>query len=79
MKTAHFADLKVKGQWDVFVSDLMPIENSISEKIGKVREPRRANHSGFRSMIASLAEKTGRGVTFSVVEDRADVHRQHLC
>lgn len=35
---------------------IVPTENSILEKIGKVREPQRANHSGFRSMIASLGE-----------------------
>ena len=29
-------------------------------KIGKVRERRRANHSGFLSMIASLAAKQAR-------------------
>jgi hypothetical protein len=35
---------------------LVPTENSILKKISKVREPRRANHSGFWSMIASLGE-----------------------
>ena len=35
---------------------IVPTENSMLEKIGKVREPRRANHSGLRCMIASLGE-----------------------
>jgi hypothetical protein len=34
----------------------VPTENSILKKIGKVRESWRANHSGFRYMIASLGE-----------------------
>jgi hypothetical protein len=37
----------------------VPTENLSSGKIAKVREPRRVNHSGFRSMIAWLAAKTG--------------------
>ena len=32
------------------------VTDPILEKIGKEPEPRRANHSGFRSMMASLGE-----------------------
>jgi len=37
-------------------SCIVPTENSIGKKIGKVREPRRANHSGFKSVMASVGE-----------------------
>jgi hypothetical protein len=35
----------------------VPSENSILGKIGKVRERWRANHSGFRSMMASFGSR----------------------
>ena len=61
---------------------IVPTENSILKKIGKVKEPRRANHSGFRSMTAaSLGEvspsRARRIVPVSIVSTSAPIF-QHL-
>src|SRR5690348_13384586 len=39
---------------------VVPTENSILATKGKLREPRRANHSGCRSMVASWPRKRAR-------------------
>jgi len=49
-------DGSVPGFKQAQILSTVPTENSILEKISKAGEARRANHSGFRPMIASLGE-----------------------